>query len=552
MNNLLVLVKMQLKEKLNFKRFGLKDVTVFKIVLSILTTVLKFALVTGLCAVFLFVSQLLGLFSLTKTVPSSVISIVFSFMLLLSVISCTVGLTKSMYYSHDNAILLTLPCRPIQVYLSKLIIFFFFELKRNFSFMVPLFIAYFITHKYAFIFYPWLLVCFVFISLLTVAIAALLSIPAMYICNVFRQSKVLQGIGIGVTVTAATVGLFFAISLIPENVDILGTWKTTFWDIQDFINAYTRNFAFLYDITLMMLGETWALVTTLPAIPTLVRFLVVLGVTAAFLVVDLLLVLPMFYSMASKPFEYLKRQVKPKENRVLSRRVSAFFNDIRVTFKSPDRIFAGVAITLSVPMLIFLLNKIFFAMNTRELGNNMVIMFNILIILLIVLNSNCSIASIYSRDGRSSYLIKTQPSKPLILLLAKIFPSAVFVAISLLATIFVLLFTLQLSVGDILLLVFGIGFIYLAHMFYSAELDIMNPQVELYATIGSNENNPNEIKSTITAFLIAFITAAAVFLLLAENSGPYTYLKLFSVSVGVLLWRVHSYYSAVKLYYKEK
>ena len=175
MKSLIVLVKMQLKEQLNFKRLELDKVKVFDVILSVLGSALKFALICALCVGFLLVSKFIGLFSLANLpIPSAVISIVFSVMLLASVISCTVGLTKSMYYSRDNAVLLTLPCMPIQVYLSKMIIYFFFELVRNFSFAVPLFIAYFITHGYGFLPYVWMMFCMVWISLLTVAIGAVL------------------------------------------------------------------------------------------------------------------------------------------------------------------------------------------------------------------------------------------------------------------------------------------------------------------------------------------------------------------------------------------
>ena len=191
MKNLLILVKMQLKERLNFKRLDVKNVKIFNIVVSILGAVLKFFAVFALCFVFLFVAKRYHLFAI-NSVPSEVISLLFSVMLLLSVISCAIGLTKSMYYSRDNAVLLTLPCKPLEVYLSKLVIFFIFELKRNLSFMVPLFLAYFFSHGYGFFAYVWMLVCIVFISTLTVSIGALLSIPSMWVANFFRQHKWLQ------------------------------------------------------------------------------------------------------------------------------------------------------------------------------------------------------------------------------------------------------------------------------------------------------------------------------------------------------------------------
>lgn len=551
MKNLMILVKMQLKERLNFKRLDVKNVKVFNIVASTIGAILKFALVFVLCAAFLLVAKILGLFSLTGTVPSSVISVIFSVMMLASVFSCVVGLTKSMYYTRDNAVLLTLPCLPTQVYLSKLIIFFIFELKRNISFTVPLFLAYFVTHKYGLFAYPWMLFCMVFISLFTVAIGALLSIPAMWIANFFRQHRWLQMSSLAVVVVTAVVGMFYAISLIPENIDIIATWKTTYWQIQDLLESYCEKFSLLYDITLLMLGETKSLVTTFPIGRTVLRFFILVGATAVLLVAGFLIVRPLFYSMASKPFEYLKKPTKAKQNKLRGRRWSAVYNEWLIAIKSTDRMFANVGILVAIPILIFLLNKIFLAMLTRELGNHMIIAFNVLIILLVALNANCYAASIFSKDGRSSYLIKTQPSKYPLLILSKLLPNTAFVSLSLFGTFVIMLGTVGLAKGQLFLLMISLGFVYLAHMLYSAELDLMNPQIELYATVGNSDNNPNETKSTVTAFLISFFITLAVFLLLVEGKGN-VFAKFALVSFAVLCYRVYIFFAKLRLYYNEK
>ena len=551
MKNLMILVKMQLKERLNFKRLDVKNVKVFNIVASTIGAILKFALVFVLCAAFLLVAKILGLFSLTGTVPSSVISVIFSVMMLASVFSCVVGLTKSMYYTRDNAVLLTLPCLPTQVYLSKLIIFFIFELKRNLSFTVPLFLAYFVTHKYGLFAYPWMFFCMVFISLFTVAIGALLSIPAMWIANFFRQHRWLQMSSLAVVVVTAVVGMFYAISLIPENIDIIATWKTTYWQIQDLLESYCEKFSLLYDITLLMLGETKSLVTTFPIGRTALRFFILVGATAVLLVAGFLIVRPLFYSMASKPFEYLKKPTKAKQNKLRGRRWSAVYNEWLIAIKSTDRMFANVGILVSIPILIFLLNKIFLAMLTRELGNHMIIAFNVLIILLVALNANCYAASIFSKDGRSSYLIKTQPSKYPLLILSKLLPNTAFVSLSLFGTFIIMLGTVGLAKGQLFLLMISLGFVYLSHMLYSAELDLMNPQIELYATVGNSDNNPNETKSTVTAFLISFFITLAVFLLLVEGKGN-VFAKFALVSFAVLCYRVYIFFAKLRLYYNEK
>ncbi|MBO5879978.1 MAG: hypothetical protein J6Q68_05445 [Clostridia bacterium] len=567
MKNLVILVKMQLKERLNFKRSALRDVGLFKILLSILGAALKFALTVALSAAFLLVFSAV-VFSGGK-VPLGVISIVFWVMLFASLVSCVVGITKSLYYARDNAILLTLPCRPIQVYASKLIIFFFFEVKKNFAFLVPFFIAFYITHGYGVGAYIWMLFCILWISLFTVAAASLLSIPTMWISSFFRQRRWLQLSSIAVGVAVISVALFFAISMIPEDIDLLANWPAISQEISIFLLdpiagmpesdiilgkfSYPVDMAPLYNMSKLFHGEKLNYIAVgFKVLPTALRFITLVLMSAALIALSLVIVRPMYYKMASKPFEYLKKQVKPKHNKVRGRRYASIYHGYLVAFKSTDRMILNIGVLISVPMLIFLLNKIFLAMNTREFGNNMIVAFNILIILLVVLNANCYASSIFSRDGRSAYLIKTQPSKYPILIITRLLPNTSFVAASLIATLVILLISLPASAADIVLMIVAIAMAYLAHMLYCAELDLMNPQNELYATVGNNENNPNETKATISAFIISFFLAGGMFLLLIESSQSNAYLKLALVALGALIYRGWLFFAKIRLYYKEK
>ena len=149
MKNLITLVKMPLKEKLNLKSLEREKISAFKLLTDIVFALIKFAVITGVFVVLLFLINYLGVFNVVQRTPTPVMSIAFGVLFITSVFSCTAGLTKAIYFSRDNAILLTLPCKPVQVFLSKLIIFFAFELKRNFNFMVPLFVAFYILHGYS-------------------------------------------------------------------------------------------------------------------------------------------------------------------------------------------------------------------------------------------------------------------------------------------------------------------------------------------------------------------------------------------------------------------
>lgn len=565
MKNLITLVKMQLKEKLNIKSLSLKNVDIFQKLTSILFSILKFSIITAAFSVILYLINYLGIFNLVHRTPTTVMSIAFGVLLISSIISCTVGLTQAMYFARDNAILLTLPCKPIQVFLSKLIIFFAFELKKNFSFMIPLFFAFFIIHEYSFFAYLWLIVCFVFISLFTVAIAALLSIPAMWISNIFRQNRYLQIGTLVVTVVGVVAALFYTVTLIPKNLDLLASWPLITLQIQNLVNSvYPEKFQWFYNMTTMFLGEG-LLYTNFPVGATLIKFCILFGSTIGVFGLVFLVSLPLFYKMASTPFEYLKKVVKPRQNKPHGKKVTTFITEFIIAIKNPTRMFTNVGVLVAIPLLTFLLNRLFFAMNTDEFGDNLVTAFNIMIITLIAFNANSPLASIYSRDGRAAYLIKTQPTNVSVILFSKLIPDMLFSLLSLVITTFILVTSSNIGTINAIVLMLSIIGAYFAHALFCAELDIMNPQYEIYATVGASDNNPNETKATLSAFLISFLLAAVTMFLLIDKTDAIAYikitdnlsldtvyLKLFLVSIACVIYRVYIYFSKIKLYYKEK
>ena len=561
MSTLLTLVKMQLQEKLNFKRIEVSKSAVFNYLLGALVALLKFAFVVAICYVFILVAKVFSIFQYFDIVPQSVMSFVFVVMLFASTLGCTVGLTRALYYSRDNAVLLTLPATPMQIFASKIVIFYIFELKRSLSFIVPLFIAYFMLHKYSVIYYFWVLICFAFVAMFTVALGALLSIPGMWIGNIFNQHKLLQNSCLVLLVGAVVGAVVFAISLIPTNLDFYEQIGIVKLQLQRFFDSYAyynpisaigeaKVLRPVYNLTLLLLGGDGFAPFDFGG--SLIRLLILLGAIALLAAAAIFIVKPLFYKMASTPFEYRKRPVKAKKNRPFNKRIASVIHEMRVALKTPERMFSNVGSMIAIPVLIMLLNKFFAAMNVAELGEFMIVTFNILIILLIALNSNVYAASVYSKEGRSSYLIKTQPTSPIWLILAKLVPNTAFITVSLAVTATVTKMFTSLGIDDVVYLFLGLYFVYLTHLLMCAEFDIMNPQTEIYATVGSDESNPNENKATAIAFGASFAIAIIVMLLLLLKENHNVYLKLMLVSLALLCRKVYVFLAKVKLYYKEK
>ena len=152
LRDLKTLVMMQLKDKLDLSFVRSVRSTVIKATLS----VLKLAVAVVAFYLVFFVSKLLSVFRPFGYVPDTVVNLIFSLIQLMSVVTCTVGLAKTLYMTADNKVLLTLPVSGTCVYMSKLILYYIFELKKNISLTLPLFVAYGLSNDAVWYYYPWL------------------------------------------------------------------------------------------------------------------------------------------------------------------------------------------------------------------------------------------------------------------------------------------------------------------------------------------------------------------------------------------------------------
>ena len=542
------LVMMQLKDKIDLSYLKSKKTAIQKIILSILA----FVLITAVIFVLLFLSKFLKLFHLIDIVPTSVIVVVFTIMEALSLISCTFGLMKNLYFSKDNPVLLTLPVTTNQVFLSKIIVYFIYELKKTLYFIVPLFLSYGLISGLPIYFILWLVVCWFFLSLFNVAFASLFSIAAMGITmflrnfNIFRILLFLLAVGGGLWI------IISLINLIPEDLDIIATWGSLFWDIQDFLNGFVKAVPIFAYLTQLFIGGYRGIKAVLFFRTTPIILLVLIGATAILFALAFLISRPLFFKMAAKPFEYRKvtREFK-KKNKKINSFLSAVKAQTLLIFRTSDELFSLAGCAVAMPILILLLNRIFAAMSTRLLGDYMTVAFNLLIILLISLATNGKVASIHSREGAAAYLNKTRPNEYRTNIIAKLVPNAVVMSVSIIASTIV--FGAFTSLTSINVILFGATavFVFLMHLLWSAEMDIMNPQYTQYATTGEHNNNPNETKSTVTMFIMSVLFVGIALFLSMENVNA-AWIKVVLVSLGLLVYRIWSVLSKIKYYYKEK
>lgn len=542
------LTAMQLKEKRDRSSATSFRARLFQIVYF----VLGFVAVAVICFLLLNTASILTIFSLVGDIPVSVMAIVFGTMTLLSILFTMFGLVKSLYLSRDNLVLLTFPVKPSIVFLSKLLVYYIYELRKNFLFLIPLFFAYGLVKSLAIYFYVWVLFLFLFISLLPVLIAAILSIPALFIYQFCRKVRILQYVLIMALVLGGAWVVFTLISAIPDNIDLIASWGTTYWKIQSFLDNFETKLPFVLAFTQLILGKRVGVAEMLFTPQTLLHFLILLGIIVVLIALCFLLSQPLFYKMASTPFEYRKRNFeKGKPNRKTPVFLSALKKEWIAGLRDNSILSVFVQTAVILPLAIELLNKLYSAMDTRFFGTQLGIAFNLLVVLLFMLSSSIRVASAYSRDGATAYLNKVQPTTYGKLLFSKLAIPLLLGALGIVVTTYV--FSRHSGLGTQNNVLFGCTayLFYVTHLFWSAEMDIMNPQYTQYATFAEQSNNPNENKSTLLCFVLAFL-AAGVELLLALEGVNVAWIKVSLIALAVCALKIWSYFLKIKVFYKEK
>lgn len=539
---------MQLKEKMDLSFLGNFKKTLFKTI----WTIVEFAVVAVVCYFVFYFAGILGVFSLIGDVPTSVMTIVFTLMMALSLVSTTAGLVKSLYFSKDNSVLLTLPVTPSLVFLSKLVVYYVYELRKNFMFIVPMFLAYGFFKGMVIWYYPWMLFLFVFVSVLPVLLSALLSIPCMYVYQLIRKVQVIQYILYAVLAGGLIALGWYLIGLIPANINFVETWGTTFWEIQAFLEGFTKTFTLMHAFTTLIVGKTQGLRLVLFDISSLWGALILIATTALLLVLCFVLAKPLFYRMASKPFEFSKDEsITGKKNVKTGGFLSALLKEIKIGIRGNSFIKHGAIVVVVLPMAIALLNKMYSAMNTRFLGMQMTVAFNLMVVLLILLLTNIDMASAYSRDGSTAYLNKVQPTSYAKILFAKLVMNLLITLVGVILTTVV--FSTYSSMSPINNVLFGVVsyLVYACHLFWSAETDLMNPQYAQYATFNEQANNPNENTSVLLLFILSLIFFVLALFFGLEDATS-VFVKLTFVAAALTVFKVYTYFTKIKLYYKEK
>lgn len=551
MSHLKTLTAMQLRDKIDLSWLKSKKKLLRKTIISIS----KFVLFTAIIFILLYVCNTVQIFSFDEA-PTIVI-LVLTISLALSLVGCTIELMHNLYFSEDNKVLITLPVNSNQIFVSKIAVYYIYELKRSFGFLVPIAlgcnILLVVRGLCSPLIFLWMWIPLIFIVALPVLLGALLSIPAMYIYRLIKKNSIIELITFIIILGLIIWGTITLINLIPSDINLIQQWPTIRRTIRETLIATEKNLFIMSELVYIIIGKKQSNLSYAYSWSTFLSFGIVILVCALLVLLVYLISRPLFFSMMAKNFENNKSTINRGKNKK-HKKYGTFVNkEFIINLRTINISVNYLMIYIIVPILVLLLNKIYSSMELSSLGERLVFIFNMLLILLALLTSNALVATYYSREGRAGYIKKTKPIEIVYPLLAKLVFNVAFSIPTIISAVFIFGKFNAFGALPIVLIICSILFIHIGHMIYSATLDIMNPQNEQYATLGVTVDNPNENKSTLMAFVLSFVFALVAYMFYTEGVTNQMvtagFLKLAMVALVYLGGCILMFLKRVKAFY---
>ena len=566
MKQLLQLTLFQLKDKIDMSWMKSRKTLIQTIVFG----VLKFAIVAAIVFVVLYLLTRVGFLNKYHDVIN-LFTLFLTVTLFLNLCSSTFNLMKSLYFADDNKVLITFPVNANKLFFSKLFVYFFYELKKSFSLLIPGIFGFLIfeaigykSFEVSFVQIIWMIVPVVLIVIIQVLLAAIFSIPFLYVYRLFKRNQIFDLILVAVAVTGLILIVVNLINLIPDDIDLDRQWPSMVNGFSKFLEnidkyAYPVNWG-----TRIIFGEVAGKATAwndphYRLVPyTFLRTAIAVGSIAALTGITFLLIRPFYFTMIYKTFEYDKNPQLAMKKNVRHKKYVTFANkEFKLSFRDFDISGSYIAIYIIVPILLFFMDRVISAISTSMRGNNIAIAVNALLTILPLLASNSTIATLYSKEGRTAYLTKSNPVNPFIPLTSKLLFNLVFSVPSIIACSIIFANFSGLGVPIAVLFSVSVLLIQYAHIFFSAAQDIMNPQNEVYATTGSDFNNPNEAKATVVAFVGSFAITVGFYFMLVESMRLYdnylsAFIRLLVVSAFLFAGFLLLFVKKIKAFYYEK
>lgn len=465
-----------------------------------------------------------------------------TFILLISqgigIIASTNTLMHSLYESRDNAILLSFPARPNEVFISKLLVSYLHQLRNNIYFLLPLLIGYGIVTGGGAIFYIFSILFFFLLPLFTVFIGAIISIPLKMVKKLIDRVPIIYLVLIVGIVVLVFLGLNAFVATIPKPLRIVAVYTKFVNGITSFIvsaNAYALFYVFvgnvLYSVNLWL------------------NLLYLVAIAIGLVVLVYFISMPLYFRLASSANEHTTK----KQRASSPNRKTTFFaflkKEMLLTVRSVNQVINNYFLIILMPIILFVMNVILSSIITSVFGDSLIIASNIMVSGILILSSNTQSASAITVEGDDIILLKTAPSNTANMVWAKMFMNVIISSTLILISSVILNVSGLLETSYVWYMFFMLIFINFGHILWSFQLDVVSPNLREYAENGRLDNCPNINMSMTLGLIISLVFGFFCAFLLTDNWNS-AWIKLLVIAIAFFALRLYIFIRNLNVYFK--
>ncbi|HHX80197.1 MAG TPA: hypothetical protein GX692_03940 [Acholeplasmataceae bacterium] len=464
---------------------------------------------------------------------------------LFSIFACTMGLLENLYTSKDNPILLAYPALPNEVFISKLLVYYIYEIIRSFNFFLPFFIGFGFALKLlspAYILTSLLMTAV--LPLFPVLIGALVTIPLVFLkrfLNVYALLKFL----LTMTLLAGLFVLLVRITnLLPDPIRILAMYDVFVEKMKSIVidvNKWSLFYKFIGNIFFKINVAS--------------NLLIVFGILLTLFILIVFISRPFYFKMASRSSEHANLKAHKQKNKAHSNTFLTFLRkEWILTIRNPGEFINNYSFIIALPYVFYLMMSIFVRVDRNELGNIMTVTFSMLIALVMATASNTASAMAVTGEGQEFVLLKTAPGKTSNMAWAKILFNLVFSSFMIIFSylLFMILAEHKISKPDLYLMMFSTILINSGMVFWSFQIDMLNPRLREFASTGALAHTNNYSRSILLGFLWSlFFTVLFILFYLEKTPVAARNLKIIASAVAFFLARIYLFSRNLKAYFKE-
>ena len=527
-----ILTLLQLSDRIKLKKSGSIKGLVAKIGIGIFAL----AVFTAICALLVYV--LCDLLSIPKN--NNLITFVIFFLQIMSVITCTSGLLKTLYLGKDNAILLSYPAHHVEVFLSKLLVFYIYEFIKGFFMTLPLLLGFGIMFEMMSFGYIISVIVLTFLlPMFPVLIGAILTIPVLFINRFLNRFIVLKG----TLAVGALGGLFYLIykvmELIPVPLRIVALYNTFIMKITGFITS-VNNYALYYrNIGNLLTNNNYGM-----------NMLIIFAVLIGLIVIVASLSMPLYFGLASRSSEQANVKKHKGGNKAHN---NTFFTFVKkewlLSIRNLSDFIGNYVFMFATPYVAFIMASIFSAVDRNVLGHQMTVVFTGFIVLIMASASNTSSALAITKEGSEFVLLKTAPANTANMAWAKIFFNLIFSSIMIVISfLVVILFCDRIENGSLLwLMMITTLLINAGLIFWSFQIDIMHPHLREFASSNDTSSFNNAAESIKVGLVVSLIfTVISLLFLMGGDNGVGQWIRLIGIASIFLAARTYIFVCYLK------